>query len=289
MIAWYYLILGSSLLVGIASIVEKYALKKQFATAYSTSFSFIIALISIIFLPFAKFNLTALSLVLIYIFSLIATFTYLIAARVLRHSQVSASSPMLRVLPSAFVVLLAIPILSENLTPLQYLSVAVIIIASYLMFFGRPGTMELFKGKEKKKYIYLLVGNAILIAIGSIINKYVLYTVDPYTFLILTEVFIAINFIIIISVRYNGVKEMFTEVKNYKYPILAIAILTTASRIMYYLALLVTPITTAQPLSNVVSVIVIVLVGGIIFKEGSIKKKLALSVIIMAAAVLLII
>jgi drug/metabolite transporter (DMT)-like permease len=288
MIAWYYLILGSSLLVGIASIVEKYALKKQFATAYSTSFSFIIALISIIFLPFAKFNLTALSLVLIYIFSLIATFTYLIAARVLRHSQVSASSPMLRVLPSAFVVLLAIPILSEKLTALQYASVAVIIIASYLMFFGRPGTMELFKGKEKKKYIYLLVGNAILIAIGSIINKYVLYTVDPYTFLILTEVFIAINFIIIISVRYNGVREMFTEVKNYN-PIIAIAILTTASRIMYYLALLVTPITTAQPLSNVVSVIVIVLVGGIIFKEGSIKKKLALSVVIMAAAVLLII
>ncbi len=289
MLEWYYLVLVSSLLFGIAAIIEKYTLKKEFATAYSTAFAFLIAVISVVFIPFAKFNVNLSSLILIFVFSLISTLTYLITARILRHSPISTSSPILSVLPTVFIVILAFFFLGEHLTILQYISVAVIVAAAYLLLFMVPKSTQTLKGMEKKKYVLILVANSLVLGIGWIISKYILYTVDPYTFLILTQFFVAVEFIVIITLRYNGVKEMIATTKHHKIPITAIAILTTISRIAFYIALAKTPVSLAQPLSNTLYVIVAVLIGGMIFQEGSLKEKLALSIVMVIFATLLVI
>lgn len=288
MLQWYYLVIIAAVASGAAAIIEKQTLKKEFATAYSTSFAFLIAIISIIFLPFAKFNLTALTLGLIYVFSLIATITYLVTARILRHSAISTSSPTISVLPTAFVVLLAFAFLGEKLSIIQYISIGVIVLTAYAMFFKLPQGKKALKGLEKRKYLYVLFINALFLAVASIISKYVLYTVDPFTFLILTELFIAINFIIVITFRYKGVKEMMASLRHHKVPVAAIAVLTTVSRIAYYIALSSSKVSLVQPLNNAIYVIIAVFVGGVIFSEGRLKEKAILTLIMVICVFILI-
>lgn len=288
MIAWEYLIIVSALTIGIAAIIEKQTLKREYATAYSTAFAFLIAILSVVFIPFAKFNLSALSVILIYIFSLISTITYLVTARILRHSSISASSPILSVLPTVFIVIMAFFLLGEKLTLLQYVSIVVLVAASYATFFILPQNGKKLEKKERNKYLYILVITSVLMGISSIINKYALNTVDPFTFIIVAELFIAANFIILITVRYKGVKEMLASLRHHKVPIAAIAILTTVSRITYYIALSTSAVALAQPLNNAVYIVITVLAGCIIFNEGSIRRKLMLSAIILIFAFLLI-
>ena len=172
MIGWIYLIIVSAITMGIAAIIEKQTLKKEYATAYSTAFAFLIAIFSVVFIPFAKFNLSALDVMLIYTFSLLSTITYLVTARILRHSSISASSPILSVLPTVFIVIMAFFLLGEQLTILQYVSIFVLIIASYAMFFMLPQNGKKLEKKERNKYLYILLIISVLMGI-SFDNKQV--------------------------------------------------------------------------------------------------------------------
>ena len=288
MIGWIYLIIVSAITMGIAAIIEKQTLKKEYATAYSTAFAFLIAIFSVVLIPFARLNLSALDVMLIYTFSLLSTITYLVTARILRHSSISASSPILSVLPTVFIVIMAFFLLGEQLTILQYVSIFVLIIASYAMFFMLPQNGKKLEKKERNKYLYVLLITSVLMGISSIINKYALNTVNPFTFIIFAEFFIAVNFIIIITIRYKGVKEMLASLKHHKIPITAIAILTTVSRITYYIALATSDVALAQPLLNAIYIVITVIAGVIIFGEGSIWKKLALCAIILIFAFILV-
>jgi len=288
MISWIYLIVISAIMSGVAAIIEKQTLKREYATAYSTAFAFLIAIFSVVFLPYADFAISALSLMLIYVFSLISTITYLVTARILSHSSMSASSPILSVLPTVFIVIMAFFLLGEKLTILQYVSIFVLIAASYAMFFVLPQNGKKLEKKERNKYLYILVITSVLMGVGSIINKYTLNTVNPATFIILTELFIAINFIIIITVRYKGSREMLASLKHHRVPITAIAILTTISRITYYVALSSSAVALAQPLLNAIYIVITVIAGVIIFSEGSIWKKLLLCAIILLFAFILV-
>lgn len=288
MIGWIYLIVVSAITMGIAAIIEKQTLKREYATAYSTAFAFLIAIFSVVFIPFARFNLSALDVMLIYTFSLLSTITYLVTARILRHSSISASSPILSVLPTVFIVIMAFFLLGEQLTILQYVSIFVLIIASYAMFFMLPQNGKKLEKKERNKYLYVLLITSVLMGISSIINKYALNSVNPYTFIIFAEFFIAVNFIIIITIRYKGIKEMLASLKHHKIPITAIAILTTISRITYYIALSPSAVALAQPLLNAIYIVITVIAGVIIFGEGSIWKKLLLCAIILIFAFILV-
>lgn len=289
MIAWYYLVAISAITIGIAAIIEKQTLKKEYATAYSTAFAFLIVIMSVVFIPFAHFDVSLLSIGIIYAFSLISTITYLVTARILRHSSISASSPILSVLPTIFVVIMAFMFLGETLTWLQYISIGVIVVTAYAIFFLFPqmGNKKL-EGKEKRKYLYILLVTSFLLGISSILNKYALGYVDPFTFIILAEFFIAINFIIIITLRYNGVKEMLASLKHHEVPITAIAVLTTISRITYYIALAGSEVALVQPLSNTIYIVITVFVGGLLFSEASMKKKLVLTIVLLVFATLLV-
>ena len=54
MIEWYYLVLVSATLMGFSSVLEKYMLKQEHASAYSASFSIMTAVMALVFLPFAE-------------------------------------------------------------------------------------------------------------------------------------------------------------------------------------------------------------------------------------------
>lgn len=282
MIAWYYLALLSSIFMGLSTLVEKKALKTEHPSAFSASFTTLIAIVSLVFIPLANFNIAWSTVAIIYVLSVISTTTYVLTAKVYKHSSVSLSTPILSSLPMFFVVLLAFAFLGEKLTIVQYISIAILIFATYFIISE--------KDQPPKKYIIMLVLISFLSGIGFTVSKYLLGgIVNAFTFLILSEIFIAANMLVYMTVKFGGVKEILSNTRANKLPIISIVILAILYRLTFYFSLYTAQVSLAMPLRNTVNILIIVIAGGMIFKEGSIIKKLVLAIImVICASVLLI-
>jgi drug/metabolite transporter (DMT)-like permease len=285
MLQWYYLALISGALTGLAYILEKKTLKKEYASAYSASFSILIAIVSLIFLPFLKLDITLKNWILIYIASLLLTITYLLTARIFKHGSMSAVSPLNSTLPILFIVVLAVLFLHETLTIVQYAGIGLTIFATYMILYEGKGSKEF--GGDKYKHIILI--NAIFTGFYTVIFKYVLITTTPVTFLVLSQIFVAINMAVYMTFKYGGFKEIISNTKIYSKELIVIVILTIGYRLTYYSAVAMAAVSLATPLRNTLLVIMTVFSGLIVFKEGNIRNKIMLSILMLVGAILIIV
>jgi drug/metabolite transporter (DMT)-like permease len=268
--------------MGISTLVEKNALKTEHPTAFSASFATTIAIVSLMFIPFADFkNLTFNILGIIYVTSLISTVTYILTAKVYKHSSVSIATPILSSLPMLFVAFFAYIFLDEKLSLVQYASIAVLIVATYFILSNHD--------KPPKKYISMLLLITMLSGIGFTISKYLLGgLINAFTFLIISEVFIAINMLMYMVIEFGGVKEVIQNTISNKFVIIVIVFLAILYRLTFYFSIYNAAVSLAMPLRNTVNVLIIVIGGGMIFKEGGIAKKTTLALIMVSCAYLLV-
>ena len=286
MIAWYYLVFVAAVFYSIATLIEKGTLAVEHASAYSASFCLIAAFFSLLLLPYANFDIDIYDIGLILLAASVNVAIYLLTARVYKHSNISVSSPVLSSLPQFFVVILALIFLGEQLSPVKYVSIAVMLVAVYFMMFRTSPKHK--RPFEKNVYIYFLLGTALLAAVFSILLKYTLTTVNPITYLILLQCFMAIEMVAYMQVHYGGIREIAKNTRKFSVPIVAAAAFTTAYRLFYYSAVLSTFIALASPLLNTFTAVLVVLLGVVIFQEGSMKKKLLLSGVMIVAAFCLV-
>ena len=284
MIEWYYFALLSSVMLGIYSLIEKKALKKEHATAFSSAFSFVAALISLPFILLANFSMTPLQLILIFINGIIIALTYLLAARIYRHGSISAAAGPFSALPSLFVAVLAFIFLREELSMLQYLSIIMIALVIYVLLFERRNDKDF----SSNKYRTMIFTRCFLVAIEAVLTKYLLGSVNVYAFFVLSELFVAFDFAIFISLKYNGVKEIIETTRSYFIPILSMALLTAGYGLAYYLSLQGADASLVTPVRNTLYVAITVIAGGILFKEKDLKRKIALAAVLLLFAYLLI-
>ncbi|MCL5122487.1 MAG: DMT family transporter [Candidatus Marsarchaeota archaeon] len=285
MLYLYFLIILSGVVMAVSSLIEKRVLKSEHATAYTASFSLVTAVMALVFIPFTNFKISLVDVGLIYAVSFFSTITYVLTARVYKHGNISIASPLFSSVPQLLIVIFAFILLGEQLTIIQYASIVIIVAAVYMMMF-RSGSKR--SGFADKKYIYYLILDMVLMAVAGILMKYTLYTVQPLTYLVLAEFFIAANMMVYISIRYGGVKEIAQNLSRYKIPIIAISALTVAYRATYYFALAGTFVSVASPLRNGADVLITVVGGGLLFGESAMKRKLALSVVMIVAIYFLV-
>jgi len=275
----------SSVLTGLAVVLEKNMLKTDYASAYSASAAVLIALVSLVFLPFLKINITLEDLVLIYIISLLSTIAYLLTARTYRHGAISAASPLNATLPALFTVILAFVFLHEVLTVVQYIGIGITILAAYLILFPKRKNKDF----ESNRYKRLIMISALLTAVSWLIFKYILSSADVIEFVVIYQIFIALNMVVYMNFKYGGIKEIFTNSNVYKKELAAIVLLTIGYRITYYAAVASAPVSLVSPLYNTIIVIIAVFFGSLIFKEGKLTNKVLLAALILLGAFLMII
>jgi len=284
---WYILILLSSVLMGAETVIAKNTLRKEHATEFSAALTSLVALFSLIFIPFADFDITAMQLVFIIALSALGAYTYLLSARIFRHGELSVASPAFSSLPMLFVVVFSFLFLSERLKEVQYISIIGMVIATYFLFFNTSKRKNKKPAFDGVKYEYMMLVFVVLSAVGTVASKYVLEGVNPYTFLILTNIFMSIFFMIVITIRYRGISEIVHAVKKYRIPLFSNTLLTLGYRVTYFVVLAVAPVSLVQPFRNVIFVIITVVFGCCVFKEDGLWKKLALSVVMIFFAYLL--
>ena len=287
MVQWYYLVLISSLLMGTATILEKNTLKHDHATVYSATFSLVILVISLVFLPFANFHVTLFDIVAVYLLSLVSTVTYLLTAKVFRHGSITVASPIFSSIPAIFVVLLALPLLHEQLFLTQYVGIGIMIICTYLLLFKTSAGDKAF---DSNKYIWIILLDSLLTAFGTILMKY-LFTlgINIFTYFILVDAFIALNLSIFMVLKFGGFGEMVKNLSQYRFSIPVIALLTIGYRITYYMAVSSAFVSLISPVRNSIYILVTIFVGGTIFNEKHLYKKIAITLILLAAMYYLVI
>jgi uncharacterized membrane protein len=273
--------------MGVAAVLEKNFLKLEHATAFSSALSPIVVLLSLVFFPWANFNVTALQLALLFLFGALNAYAFLLSARVFKHGELSIASAAFSSLPTLFVVLLAFVFLSERLVVVQYISIIGMIVATYMLLFRpekRKGRRPAFDGN---KYRYMILGYAFLFAVCTILSRYLLLGIDPYAFLILTGVFTSLCLAVFITIRYGGTAEIIKTVKRYRLQLFSIELLTLGYRITFYVALAIAPVSLIQSLRNTLYVIMAVVLGGYLFGEEGTARKLVLSLMLVFFAYLL--
>lgn len=283
MLQWYYLVTISALLITVATLIEKRLLKSEHAMSFSAASSAIAAITALIFLPFASFNLNIYQITLIFISGLLTATGYLFSARIFKHGEISTASPISNALPLLFIVMFAFLFLGENLQPIQYFGIAILIAATYLMMAEARATVS---KSYLRKYATFIVLISIVSAINAILIKYLLFSINPYTYLILGQISMSICLFAMLHLKYNGVKDIINDIKNYKKGLAAMAILTPLYKSTFYVAIALAPISVASPLRTGLYVMLTVLAGGLIFNERNLRKKVVLAAIILISAYL---
>lgn len=288
MIEWYYLTITAAIFLGASTVIEKYALKREHATVFTGTFLLITALGSLVLLPFASFNFGLGTWIALYLLGLLLAITYLLLAKVYRHGYISVASAMTSAIPSLFVVLLGFVFLGELLQWFQYASIAVLVVASYV-FLTKYNKDERDSKGRGVRFADKLLAASLIIAIGYIFAKYLLTSgLNPITYVVLTQIFAAVNILIYIGLKFGEDEEVITNLKHNAKPLIAIGLLTVAYRVPLYLSLNATKASLAVPLLNAVLIVITVMIGGLVFKEGNLWKKIAISAILVVASYFLI-
>ncbi len=285
MLTWYYFVIIGAVFNAFALVIEKLLLKTEHALAFSASYALMLAILSLVFIPFANFSLTLYQWGVLFIYSVTLALAYWMAARLFRHGSISSGAPLYNILPTVVTVVLAFIFLGETLSASRYGLIAIIVLTAFIILtLSNRHRDTKFVGHYNR--VVILV--ALVVGINSAILKYALDNVNIYAFITVTSIMTAIILWAVGRERATNKFNEFNEVKKLLAPLAAMAFLVTVYRLLLYNAVPSAPISLVIPLNSTMAVLLNVLSGGVFFGESHIRRKLLLSAVMLIAAYFLI-
>lgn len=289
--AWFFLAITAVFFIAIETIVEKKTLNNARSLEFAAMFAFgnVLVLAPFLFLVnLSQINTEILGL--IFMASIPSAGASFLVFKTIKHNQLSEAAPILALMPLV-VTVFAYILLGEKLSAFQLIGILLIVGG---MIFLELKNFKLRNGifiKGRNKYIlyillYLLVGG-----VSAMFDRVILfrYKINPLAYLILIQIFIALNYGAFFLCRKNLIKDFKISVKKSWKIIFFISILTVAHRYMYASAIQI-----AASMGLVVAVyklssLLHVFSGGKFFSEDGIARKVIASIIILSGTMLLII
>ena len=285
---WFIFALGAAFLASIAAIINKKVLIKEHATEFSATFALIIVLVSLVLTPWVEFNLNGRIWFLILLSAVFASIGFLSIIKALRHMDISIVSP-LRNFGPAILLIIAFIVLGEKVVPLQILGILILVLGAYILEidFKKHDILEPIRHICKSKHIHLIFLSLFAYAISSVIGKYVLNFVKPVTLLFYEQIFIAIIFLVILSIKFNGISGLKHGFKNFGWLILIAAILTVSYRFLQNQAFSMTLVSLVIPIKRL-DTLFSTLIGGEILKEHGLKSRIMACIIMIIGATMIV-
>ncbi len=287
---WYIFAGLCALFAGMSAIVEKKTLRKQHAMEFSAVlaiFNLIVVLPLLVKADFAGIPTNI--YILIFGVSVIASVAFLLVAKSLRHMEISQASPLLNFGP-VFVAILAFVFLKETITDVQLAGILLILAGSYILEIehGFQGIFDPIRNMTKSKHIIYIFAALILYGFSSLGDKIILGTISPITYIIIVQFFIAVNFIVMISIFHDGITGIRRGIKNAGKWILIVAILTSSYRLFQAQAISMAFVSLVTPIKRT-STLFATIVGGEIFHDENLTKKAIACIIMLLGAYFVII
>jgi drug/metabolite transporter (DMT)-like permease len=289
MLSWWILALISALFSGTASILEKKALFREKALSFSTVFAIFNFILAVPFFFFINYSqLTSVGILVVFIKSIFESLAFLCVMKGIKSMELSSALPLL-VLTPGLVALFAFIFLKESLSTLEIIGMSLLLVGTYLLQLRKnQKILNPFKSLFKSKgYIYIIIA-LITFTITSILDKAILknFNVPINAFMGFQHLFLAIIFISLLLLTKERTEIKQTIKKTGKL-ILLISIITIIYRYAQLAAVKATQVALALSIKRL-SVFFAVVIGGRIFREKNLIKKIIATAIMTIGAILII-
>ena len=280
---WLFLAVLSAILLGLYDVAKKQALRKNgilavllVATAFSTLF----------LSPFLRLGPLKDHLQLLFK-AVLVTGSWVSGLAALKLLPLTTVSTFKGSRP-VFVVLFSVLLFGEKLDWMQWLGVAIVLGALFLL--GHTSRKDASAEVRRSGFIFL--GISILTGVASALyDKHIMSSLEPLFVQSWTNLFITLLLALCLLVnRLLCHSERSEESKPFcwDWTLLLVAVLITGADMLYFFALkqpdaLLSVISTVRR----TSIIVTFICGAVFFKEGNIKEK-SLNLLLMAAGLALL-
>ncbi|HSL88702.1 MAG TPA: EamA family transporter [Ignavibacteriaceae bacterium] len=289
---WYYLALISAVFSALAAISEKRVLFRLNALDFSFFVSIITLILSIPFFFDAPLNLSlSTPLIILFLKAILSALAFLCVMLAIKNLEISEALPLLALSPG-LVAVLGVLFIQDTLLFNEWIGISLMLIGTYILELKKDdkSIFDPFKSLlrfNKYKYIFFAL---ILFSITSLIDRVLLkdFKLPPYTFMAYQQLFFALIFTTMVLIRKKKVNDIFKTLnKNVIYLILLISLFTVIYR---YTQIEATKIAAVALVLSVkrLSVLMAVIIGGKLFKESNVLKRLIAAVIILTGLVILV-
>ena len=289
MFPWYVFALIAAFFAAGALIFRKKGLVNVHAMEFATTRTFIAAICSLILLPFVISSYSLTEVGIIYVISLFSTSGILFFSKSIRHLEISTAVPLLNLMP-VFLVLWSFIFLSESVRGYQLLGIGMLILGTYVLEMDNKfhHLLRPFKEMWTSKYFHYVLFAVVFFSFSALLERVVLikYT-TPLRLLALIWVFISINFLIIHSIKYDGVKGVIHTLKKTKLYVVFAGIFAFLAALFYFQAVAVAFVALVVPVKRM-STLIATIIGGEIFHDKHLLHKIIACLIMVGGAVLVI-
>ncbi|WP_054740437.1 DMT family transporter [Cellulosilyticum ruminicola] len=285
--------LVAGIFLGVWDILKKVALKDEEVISVLAAYSILSFVLVCYEMPHAVM-ISGGTICLLAVKSLIIYVGWNLMFLAIQKLPISVIIPFNTVTP-LFSIILGIIVLGEMLKPMQWVGIVIMFVAYY--FISKVGKFEVEHIFRNKYFYYMIIGS-ICNGISSLIDKIVIAQVTETLTAkgmaaSLTSPIVQVWFLcfmmLFYGVTYLGRKYVKKEKLKLKWSwsILGMSVCIILADRIYFAGLNMpnTPISIAMPLRSV-SIVVSVLIGGLIFKEPNLKKKLLCTAILILGIVL---
>lgn len=285
---WYLFALGSAFFATLSALLGKRSLKDIHAMQFSCVLAILNFLFSIPFIFLADFDISSKVLAVMYLTSVFATLAFLFISKALRHLDISLVSPLMNMNP-AILVILAYVFLGERITNIQVAGIFFIMLGAYIIEIDwkKHDILEPFRTVINSRHTHYIFFSALLYSASSIGDKFILSHVNPYTYLVVVQFFIAINFVILITIFHGGITDIAMGYRRAGNWIFLMVFFTLVYRLLQAWAISLALVSLVIPLKRL-STLFSTLIGGQLFHEKGLFKRVIASIIMFIGASMII-
>jgi uncharacterized membrane protein len=288
MVQWYVYVLASVIFSVIFVIARKKALLKVHAMNFESSRTLTMAIICLFLIPFLNLNLNVKSIFLIYFVSILVTIGILLAAKAIRHKDISLIQPLANFKP-AFVAIIAFLFLAETINTKQIIGIIILFLSAYLLEsnhklsdFTAP-----IKNFLNNKYTIFFVISIFIFSITATLDKFIISNfTDIFTYFFLLWIFIAINFNIVHLLEF-GFKDTIKCFKETHFLPVLVGATSVAKNLLVFKALSLAYVSLVTPVL-MLETLFIVFIGGKFFHEKYLLFRLSISAFMLMGTYLII-
>lgn len=288
---WIFLAIIAAICTGTQHVFSKKVLNKEHALEFVTTTTIIAAALSfIVFYNDFNFNFSGNLWILIYVKSTIISVGWLFIMKAFRHADISIVAPLSNITP-LFLIILSSVFLGEVLSINQFFGVGMMIIGTYILQLDHKpkSLLEPFTFLKNKYSLYVLIASSAF-AVTATIDKFLIKTVNYQTMTFLLLFFLAVNYFIALSYKYNGWKDIRFALKEGKFLLFLVSILLVASNIAFFAAISIPSafVSLVLPIKRS-STLVATIFGGELFHEKNVFRRAVACIIIILGVILIII
>jgi drug/metabolite transporter (DMT)-like permease len=287
---WFWLAFISAVFSAAAAISQKKILFNVEALEFSLLLSIFNIILLLPFFFFLNYNdIFFDKLLVLYFKTILEALAFWNVMLSIKNFEISKALPLLALTPG-LVAISAFIFIGDSLTLIEVSGILLLIIGTYIIETKSKQDLldpfKIFIGSKKHRYVIIAL---VLFTITAILDRLLLheYNLEPTSFLVFQNLFLAINFILIFLISKKPFRNLSVFIKrDYIKLLILISVLTIIYRYTQIEAVKIAPVALVLAVKRI-SIFFAAVIGGKIFNENNLWVRAAAAAIIITGTLLI--